>query len=54
MGNDRGWPLMNSVRLSLGTCASVLAPEVEVGVVDAAPTALLLRSDKLLGLLGSA
>jgi hypothetical protein len=31
-----------------------LAPEVEVGVAAAAPTALLLKSDQLLGLLGSA
>jgi hypothetical protein len=34
--------------------ASGLAPEVEVGVAAAAPTASLLRSDQLLGLLGSA
>jgi hypothetical protein len=34
--------------------ASRLAPEVEVGVVVAAPAASLLRSDQLLGLLGSA
>ena len=33
--------------------ASRLAPEVEVGVVVAAPAASLLRSDQLLGLLGS-
>jgi hypothetical protein len=34
--------------------ASGLAPEVEVGVAAAATAALLLRSDQLLGLLGSA
>jgi hypothetical protein len=34
--------------------ASRLAPEVEVGMVAAALAALLLRSDQLLGLLGSA
>ena len=34
--------------------ASELAPEVEVGVATAAPTASLLRSDQLLGLLESA
>jgi hypothetical protein len=34
--------------------ASELAPEVEVRVVDAAPAALLLKSDQLLGLLGFA
>jgi hypothetical protein len=34
--------------------ASGLAPEVEVGVAAAAPAASLLRSDQLLGLLGSA
>jgi hypothetical protein len=34
--------------------ASGLAPEVEVGVAAAAPAALLLRSDQLLGLLESA
>ena len=34
--------------------ASELAPEVEVGVVAAAPTASLLRSDQSLGLLGFA
>jgi hypothetical protein len=34
--------------------ASRLAPEVEVEVVAAAPVELLLRSDQLLGLLGSA
>jgi hypothetical protein len=34
--------------------ASRLAPEVEVGVVAAAPTASLLRSDQSLGLLGFA
>jgi hypothetical protein len=34
--------------------ASGLAPEVGVGVVIVAPAALLLRSDQLLGLLGSA
>jgi hypothetical protein len=33
--------------------ASELAPEVEVGVVAAAPAASLLRSDQLLGLLES-
>jgi hypothetical protein len=33
--------------------ASRLAPEVEVGVATAAPAALLLKSDKLLGLLES-
>jgi hypothetical protein len=33
--------------------ASGLAPKVEVGVVAAAPVALLLRSNQLLGLLGS-
>jgi hypothetical protein len=31
-----------------------LAHEVKVGVVAATPAALLLRSDQLLGLLGSA
>jgi hypothetical protein len=31
-----------------------LAPEVEVGVAAAAPAALLLKSDQLLGLLGFA
>jgi hypothetical protein len=34
--------------------ASGLAPEVEVGVIVATPAALLLRSNQLLGLLGSA
>jgi hypothetical protein len=34
--------------------ASGLAPKVEVGVAAAAPAASLLRSDQLLGLLGSA
>jgi hypothetical protein len=34
--------------------ASGLAPKVEVAVAAAAPTASLLRSDQLLGLLGSA
>ena len=34
--------------------ASGLAPEVEVGVAAAALATLLLRSDQLLGLLGSA
>jgi hypothetical protein len=34
--------------------ASELAPEVEVRVVVAAPAALLLKSDQLLGLLGFA
>jgi hypothetical protein len=34
--------------------ASKLAPEVEVGVVAAAPAALLLKSDQWLGLLGFA
>jgi hypothetical protein len=34
--------------------ASGLAPEVEVGVAAAAPASSLLRSDQLLGLLGSA
>ena len=34
--------------------ASELASEVEVGVVAAAPAALLLKSGQLLGLLGSA
>jgi hypothetical protein len=34
--------------------ASRLAPEVEVGVAAVAPAASLLRSDQLLGLLGSA
>jgi hypothetical protein len=48
-----GWPLMNSARLSLPV-ASELAPEVEVGVAAVAPTALLLKSDQLLGLLGFA
>src|SRR5690242_10792884 len=48
-----GWTLMNSARLSL-LVASELAPEVEVGVAAVAPTALLLKSDQLLGLLGFA
>jgi hypothetical protein len=34
--------------------ASGIAPEVEVGVASATPTASLLRFDQLLGLLGSA
>jgi hypothetical protein len=34
--------------------ASGLAPKVEVGVAAAAPASSLLRSDQLLGLLGSA
>jgi hypothetical protein len=34
--------------------ASGLVPEVEVGVTAAAPTALLLKSGQLLGLLGFA
>jgi hypothetical protein len=34
--------------------ASGLAPKVEVGVAAAAPAASLLRSNQLLGLLGSA
>jgi hypothetical protein len=45
---------MNSARLSLGPEASELALEAEVGVAAAAPTALLLGSDQLPGLLGSA
>ena len=45
-----GWPLMNSVRLSLGTCGTELALEAEVGVAAAAPAALLLGSDQLLEL----
>jgi hypothetical protein len=45
---------MNSAHLSLALVASELALEAEVGVAAAALAALLLRSDQLPGLLGSA
>jgi hypothetical protein len=41
---------MNYARLSLALVASELALEAKVGVATAAPAALLLGSDQLLGL----